>query len=76
VNLLTRKYDPDRTGFIAMTDFTSCMAEVQGRPDGERQIIDAFSVFDKSDEEGKLSIKEMKHVLERIGDTVKDTELK
>ena len=52
------------------------MAEVQGRPDGSKQIDQAFSVFDKYDQSGSLSISEMKHVLERIGDPLKDSELK
>ena len=76
VSMLIKKYDPDNTGFIANTDFQCCLAEIQDKPDGEKQIRQAFSIFDKHDQEGNLQISEMKHVLERIGDSIKDSELK
>ena len=50
VDMLIKKYDPSRTGYIAITDFNSCMAEVQGKPDGIKNIESAFGVFDKYDE--------------------------
>ena len=49
VNLLIKKYDPESTGSIALTDFQHCMAEVQDKPDGRAQIQSAFSSFDKHD---------------------------
>lgn len=49
VNMLVKKYDSEAAGFITYTDFQSCMAEVQGRPDGEAEIRGAFSIFDKYD---------------------------
>ena len=51
------------------------MAEVQARPDGEQQIRNAFSIFDKYDENGSLQISEMKHVMQRIGDPLAEEEL-
>ena len=75
IKVLINKYDPDKTGFIANVDFQSCMAEIQDKPDGSSQIRQAFSVFDKYDDNGSLSIPEMKHILERIGDPLKDGEL-
>ena len=51
------------------------MAEVQARPDGEDQIRQAFSIFDKYDQSGSLSLNELKHVLTRIGDPMKDEEI-
>lgn len=75
VKVLIDKYDPDKTGFIALSDFNSCMAEIQDKPDGEKEILQAFSVFDKYDDNGSLKISEMKHIMERIGDPLKDSEM-
>ena len=75
VKVLIDKYDPDKTGFIALSDFNSCMAEVQDKPDGEDKIRQAFSVFDKYDDNGSLKISEMKHIMDRIGDPLKDSEM-
>ena len=38
VKVLINKYDRDSTGFISFTDFKSCMAEIQGKPDDEERI--------------------------------------
>ena len=42
VKLLIRKYDRDNTGFISFTDYKQCMAEIQGKPDSEERIREAF----------------------------------
>ena len=38
VKVLIHKYDRENTGFISFTDFKSCMAEIQGKPDDEERI--------------------------------------
>ena len=38
VKVLIHKYDRESTGFISFTDFKSCMAEIQGKPDDEERI--------------------------------------
>mmetsp|Transcript_16519 Transcript_16519/g.28061 ORF Transcript_16519/g.28061 Transcript_16519/m.28061 type:complete len:170 (-) Transcript_16519:52-561(-) len=73
--ILAKKYDDKETGYISFADFQACMAEVQSRPDGDFYIRSAFSVFDKNDDSGSLSIQEMKHVMSRIGDPVPGEEL-
>ena len=75
IKVLVGKYDPDKTGYIALSDFNSCMAEIQDKPDGNKEIRQAFSVFDKYDDNGSLKISEMKHIMERIGDPLKDSEI-
>jgi Ca2+-binding EF-hand superfamily protein len=51
------------------------MAEIQAKPDGDKEIREAFSIFDKHDGIGSLKISEMKHVLERVGDTMSEEDL-
>lgn len=51
------------------------MAEIQGKPDGEKNIRQAFSVFDKYSNQGDLNIAEMKHVLSRVGDPLAEQDL-
>eukprot|EP00350_Pseudokeronopsis_sp_OXSARD2_P013376 CAMPEP_0170547044 /NCGR_PEP_ID=MMETSP0211-20121228/5400_1 /TAXON_ID=311385 /ORGANISM="Pseudokeronopsis sp., Strain OXSARD2" /LENGTH=229 /DNA_ID=CAMNT_0010851831 /DNA_START=20 /DNA_END=706 /DNA_ORIENTATION=- len=74
VEVLLRKYDPDRVGTIDLNDFIACMAEIINKPDNEEEIRTAFSVFDKEDNE-LLSASEMGHVLTRIGDTLSQEEV-
>lgn len=50
------------------------MAEVQDKPDGEKNIRAAFSIFDTNGINEILSVQEMKHVLQAIGDPIKDSE--
>jgi Ca2+-binding EF-hand superfamily protein len=38
-------------------------------------INEAFSIFDKNDDNGSLNINEMKHILSRIGDKCSEDEL-
>jgi Ca2+-binding EF-hand superfamily protein len=51
------------------------MAEVQDRPDGEKNIRAVFSQFDNIDINETLNISEMKHVLANLGDPLKESEL-
>ena len=51
------------------------MAELQNKPDGVNNIKEAFSIFDKNDDNGSLNMNEMKHILSRIGDKCTDEEL-
>ena len=51
------------------------MAEIQGKPDSEDRIREAFSVFDKYDEAGSLNVNEMKHVMSRLGDHIPEEDL-
>jgi calmodulin len=74
VKNLLKKYDPDHTGTIDVNDFIACMAEVLHKDDSEQEIKNGFSVFDKEDN-GLLSVLEMKHVLTRIGDPLTQEEV-
>ena len=75
VKILVQKYDPRGSGFVSFVDFLSCMAEVQAKPDGEENIRNAFSVFDKYDDSQSMSLAEMKHVLSTIGDPIPEEDL-
>ena len=71
---ILRKYDPDNVGTIDVNDFIACMAEVVNKEDSAQQIQQSFSVFDK-DDNGLLSVEELRHVMTRIGDTLSQEEL-
>ena len=75
IHQLVKKYDPEKSGSITFNDFQQCMAEVQARPDGEEEVRRAFSIFDKYDQSGSMSLNELKHVLTRIGDPIADEEV-
>mmetsp|Transcript_7370 Transcript_7370/g.10445 ORF Transcript_7370/g.10445 Transcript_7370/m.10445 type:complete len:125 (+) Transcript_7370:180-554(+) len=69
IRILLEKYDSDRTGKISQDDYINMLAEIDWKPDSPDEIREAFSPFDKS-EDGMLDLEEMKHVLQRIGETL------
>ena len=72
--LLTKKYDPTKSGKVSFDDYINMMAEVIDKPDNPDLINQSFSCFDKS-QTGLLDIDEMKHVLTRIGDVLSPEEI-
>ena len=69
LTILLDKYDADKTGKVTQDDYINMLAEIDWNPEGPEDIRAAFASFDKS-EDGMLDIEEMKHVLQRIGDTL------
>ena len=72
--LLTKKYDPTKSGKVSFDDYVNMMSEVVDKPDNPDLIKQSFSCFDKS-QTGRLDIDEMKHVLTRIGDVLSPEEI-
>ena len=74
IAIFVTKYDTDRTGKITQDDYINMLAEVDWTPDTPEDIRGAFSAFDKG-EDGMLDLEEMRHVLQRIGDTLTPEEV-
>ena len=69
LRILLDKYDTDRTGKVSQDDYINMLAEIDWEPESPEDIRNAFASFDKS-EDGMLDMEEMKHVLQRVGDTL------
>lgn len=74
IAIFIEKYDRDRTGKVTQDDYINMLAEIDWTPDTPDDIRAAFSAFDKT-EDGQLDLEEMRHVLQRIGDTLSPEEM-
>ena len=73
--VISDKYDLEGTGNIDLKSYLCAVAEHSAiRSAGEEDIRRAFSVFDKNGD-GLINVKEMSHVLSRIGDFLNEEEV-
>ncbi|XP_070504182.1 calmodulin-like [Chironomus tepperi] len=72
---MINEVDSDGSGSIDYDEFLKMMANIVKSPvDEEQEIWDAFRVFDK-DNDGFVSIEELKYVLTNLGEKLTDQEM-
>ena len=72
---MINEVDADGSGSIDFEEFLKMMAGIVKSPeDEEREMWDAFRVFDK-DNDGFVSIDELKFVLTNLGERLTDQEM-
>lgn len=72
---MINEVDDDGSGAIDFNEFLKLMASIVKNPeDEERELFEAFCVFDK-DNDGFISLDELKYVLTNLGDRLTDQEM-
>lgn len=72
---MINEVDDDGSGTIDFDEFLKMMASIVKNPeDEERELFEAFCVFDK-DNDGFISIHELKFVLTNLGEKLTDQEM-
>mmetsp|Transcript_6082 Transcript_6082/g.19186 ORF Transcript_6082/g.19186 Transcript_6082/m.19186 type:complete len:154 (+) Transcript_6082:212-673(+) len=66
--------EPSNEGYIDFPLYSQLMAERYAERDPEEEIMKAFQLFD-NDGSGKISLKNMRHVAQELGEDLADEEL-
>ncbi|KAJ4264261.1 hypothetical protein NW762_005456 [Fusarium torreyae] len=74
LNDIINEIDADRSGAIEFLEFLAMMSQKAKEEDYEREILEAFMIFDR-DEDGFISIEELRQAMEAIGEDITDDEL-
>lgn len=71
---MINEIDSDGTGIIDFPEFVNVMSRKMKDTDEEKEITEAFKVFDK-DGRGFISSVELKHVMVNLGEKLTDEEI-
>ena len=71
---MVNEVDTNKNGLIDFEEFVVLMKKKMTKNDERRELLDAFSVFDK-DQNGYISAKELKEVMHSIGEKLTDEEV-
>ncbi|XP_052767250.1 uncharacterized protein LOC128208014 [Mya arenaria] len=71
---MIREVDDDESGTIEFPEFLTMMVRKVKAPETEKELIDAFRVFDHLNN-GFVSVTEMRHVLANLGERLTVTEI-
>ncbi|XP_052271672.1 calmodulin-A-like [Dreissena polymorpha] len=74
VDELVKKIDQDGNGTVDMFEFSQMVAQKMQVYDPEKELRDAFAVFDKNGD-GKVSVEEIREVVESLGGKMTNAEV-
>lgn len=74
VKELAKEVDPKGVGTIDFPDFLSLMIRKTKETDSNKEVIEAFKVFDKNND-GYITAFELKHIMHNIGEKLSDEEV-
>lgn len=75
VTILAKRVDPYNTKYCELNDYLNCIFQVSQKDDSQLAIQNAFAAFDK-DDSGVVTVTELKHVLSKFGEPLKENEVK
>ncbi|PAA63324.1 hypothetical protein BOX15_Mlig014364g1 [Macrostomum lignano] len=70
---MINEVDEDGNGSVDLSEFLTLMLRKTSDADAEEEIRETFRVFDR-DEDGYLSVKELRHVMSCLGEEVSEVE--
>ncbi|KAF4956141.1 hypothetical protein FSARC_11671 [Fusarium sarcochroum] len=71
---MINEVDVNRSGAIEFLEFLAMMSHKTKEEDYEREILEAFMIFDR-DEDGFISVDELRRTMSTIGENITDDEL-